>query len=343
MKQQAYQLIEFEGAYYFVDYYDNDHRYLINRRVYLSEQFVEGSPFTKGYYEFGADGKMIIKHGPQADGTFYLNGVKQQAYQLIQFEGDYYFVDYYDGDHRYLRNKNVHLAEEFLVGTDFTPWYYEFDAEGKMIGHTSNIINGRDIGQIPFMTTSDGKDIKEGLLFRGPSLDGIENEITAEKAAPGIDYLKNTFKAKMDMDLRDKNYEFMDVPDALGDDILHKYYGMVFYTEAFTEEGKQIVKEIFVDLANPDNYPIYIHCAHGVDRVGTVCYILEALLGVPESNMAREFMLSITAYGNDILKVRDCINKYEGETLKDRTEAYLLDCGVTQEQIDTIRDIFIGE
>ena len=127
VKQLAYQLIEFEGNYYFINDY---HKYAANKTIYLTAQFLEGTDFKPGYYEFGADGKMIIKNGALSDGFFYLNGVKQLAYQLIEFEGNYYFINDY---HKYAANKTIYLTAQFLEGTDFKAGYYEFDAEGKMI------------------------------------------------------------------------------------------------------------------------------------------------------------------------------------------------------------------
>ena len=127
IKQLAYQLIEFEGDYYFID---DGNKYLVNRKVYLSATFLEGTSFKPDYYEFDAEGKLIIKNGPQADGFFYLNGAKQLAYQLVEFEGDYYFID--DGN-KYLVSRKVYLSAIFLEGTSFKPGYYEFDAEGKMV------------------------------------------------------------------------------------------------------------------------------------------------------------------------------------------------------------------
>ena len=83
-----------------------------------------------GYYEFGADGKMVIKNGADADGYFYLNGVKQKAYRLIEFEGGYYYIAEY---HKYVTGKKVYLAQDVLAGTNFVSGYYEFGADGKMV------------------------------------------------------------------------------------------------------------------------------------------------------------------------------------------------------------------
>ena len=79
---------------------------------------------------FDEDGKMIVKNGPDADGFFYLNGVKQYAYQLIEFEGAYYYVSDY---HRYVKGQRVYLNEKTLEGTPFKPGNFMFDEDGKMI------------------------------------------------------------------------------------------------------------------------------------------------------------------------------------------------------------------
>ncbi len=329
VKQLAYQLVEFEGDYYFIDNYN---KYAVDKTIFLTAQFLEGTDFVPGNFIFDETGKMVLKNGPDADGYFYLKGVKQLAYQLIKYDGDYYFIDNYN---KYSVNKQVELRTQFVKGTDLEPWYYVFGPDGKMVGYTEDAPNARDIGAVPFLTTTDGYDIKEGLLVRGPELDGAE---TGTAHADGAKALMDEFSFKTELDLRGP---IVNAKDVFGDGVDHKYYTMVFYDDAFTAEGKAVVKDIFTELSNPENYPIYMHCAHGIDRVGTVSYILEAVLGVSESNLAKEYMLSVGAYGEKILEVRDGINAYEGATHKDKAEAYLLDCGVTQEQIDTLRSIYL--
>ena len=84
-----------------------------------------------------------------------------------------------------------------------------------------------------------------------------------------------------------------------------------------------------------------MHCTYGTDRAGIVSFILEAVLGVSEENAIREYMLSPTAEKNKILLVRDGINQYDGLTFMERAEAFLLDCGITDEQISSLREIYI--
>ena len=127
VKQLAYQLIEFGGNYYYIG---DAHKYVKAQRVYLNEKTLEGTPFKPGNFMFDEDGKMIVKNGPDTDGFFYLNGVKQYAYQLIEFEGAYYYVSDY---HRYVKGQRVYLNEKTLEGTPFKPGNFMFDEDGKMI------------------------------------------------------------------------------------------------------------------------------------------------------------------------------------------------------------------
>ena len=127
VKQLAYQLVEFEGDYYFISDYN---KYVVNKTMYMEARFLNGTPFKAGYFTFGADGKMLLKNGADADGYFYLNGVKQLAYQLIEFEGNYYFISNYN---KYVADKTMYMESRFLKGTDLKPGYYTFAADGKMI------------------------------------------------------------------------------------------------------------------------------------------------------------------------------------------------------------------
>ncbi len=125
-KQLAYQVIEFEGDYYYIGNY---HKYYVNKRVFIEQKLLEGTSLKPGYYTFGADGKMELKNGPNEDGYFYIKGEKQLAYQVIEFEGEYYYIGNYN---KYYVNKRVFIEQKLLEGTSLKPGYYTFDADGKM-------------------------------------------------------------------------------------------------------------------------------------------------------------------------------------------------------------------
>ena len=108
----------------------------------MSAARLEGTGLKAGYYSFDADGKMIIpvvdepetpvvKHGADADGYFYINGVRQNAYQLVKDDnGNYYFIGDYN---KYIVSKSQYLSAARLEGTGLKAGYYNFDANGKMI------------------------------------------------------------------------------------------------------------------------------------------------------------------------------------------------------------------
>ena len=135
---KRYQLAEYNGDFYFINDGDKIAR---SKKLYLSEQYVEGKTFANGtpipvgLYEFDADGKMIIKHGVYDD-YLYIYGVQQKAYQLVECEGDYYFVN--DG-HKIAKNKKIYLSAKFVEGKYYADGtmvevgYHYFDENGKMI------------------------------------------------------------------------------------------------------------------------------------------------------------------------------------------------------------------
>jgi hypothetical protein len=129
VKQYAYQLIRDDnGDFYFIGDYN---KYVVNKTMYISAARLEGTGLKAGDFAFGADGKMIIKQGANADGYYYINGVKQYAYQLIRDDnGDFYFI----GDHnKYIVNKTMYISAARLEGTGLKAGVYAFDANGKMI------------------------------------------------------------------------------------------------------------------------------------------------------------------------------------------------------------------
>ena len=130
--QKAYQLVEFEGSYYFVNDYNKIFK---NGNLPLGETFTAKYGLPAGTYTFDAQGKMIVKNGVEGD-YLYINGELQRAYQLVEFEGNYYFVNDYN---KILKSKYIYLSNTFVGdvvlpdGSMLEAGYYTFDADGKMV------------------------------------------------------------------------------------------------------------------------------------------------------------------------------------------------------------------
>lgn len=215
-------------------------------------------------------------------------------------------------------------------------------ADTPRILSVDGIYNVRDIGG---WKTADGKEICRGLLYRGSELDGaVQNDYKLTDAER--DEMIMNFGIRTDMDLRSPENS---VPGThvLGASVSHKYYNSSAYTEIFSESGEETMREIFSDPANLEKYPVYPHCTYGADRTGTVCYLLEAILGVGENDLIKEYELTVlvdpTHSRARIEGMIEELKTYEGLTINEKAENFLLSVGVTPEEIGSIKSIFLKE
>ena len=214
-------------------------------------------------------------------------------------------------------------------------------ADTPRILSVDGIVNVRDIGG---WKTEDGRRVKQGLLYRGSELDGsVEKSYTLTDA--GKKTMLEVLKIRSDIDLRPESDNKTGV-NALG--VTRTYHDMQLYGGIFTDKGKAAVKSVFTRFADENTYPAYLHCTYGTDRAGTVSYLLEALLGVSADDIMRDYQLSSLKHKSlwaiDSMKAFDAnFKKLDGDTMSQKAENYLLSIGITQDQISTIRNIFLSE
>lgn len=211
--------------------------------------------------------------------------------------------------------------------------------------------NVRDIGG---WKTEDGKTVKQGLLYRGGEIDGGKNTGHADfcLTTKGIQQLR-ALGIKTDFDLRSESNKVGEY-SILGEDVSRTFYNAEQYEAITLPINAEKERKIFSDLAKPESYPIYLHCTHGVDRAGSTSLILEALLGVSKEDLIRDYELSAFYYnykhvnreydqnGGSVLGLIAALEEYDGESFKDKVASFLLSIGVTQAEIDSIRNIFLG-
>ena len=202
--------------------------------------------------------------------------------------------------------------------------------------------NTRDIGG--YVTVS-GKRVREGLLIRGTEIDGLVESkyfLTDKSAA-------EPFGFRCDLDLREAMLFTGSYKSRLGDNVNHKFYTSPSYGAIFSKEYQNALREIFRDFSDPDNYPMYLHCTYGADRTGTVVFLLQGVLGVSEEDMRFEY--SLTAFMSSGYKDASNLNGIyggfegtNGDTIQDKIVNYLVgEVGVTNEQIESIRTIFLED
>lgn len=218
-------------------------------------------------------------------------------------------------------------------------------AKSNRFIYIEGLNNTRDIGGY---TTLDGKTVKQGMIIRGRELDGlIENTYYLDNK--DVDYVKDEFGFVYDFDLRNNDVFGGNYKSRLGDDVRHKFYNSPAYGAIFNEFNYATLKQIFTDLANKANYPMYLHCTYGADRTGTIVYLLQGILGVPEDKMDMEYALTGYVVHNfaetDAMKVvKSNIQSFEGDTINDKIVNFLVDeVGVTEQEIQSIREILLED
>ena len=200
--------------------------------------------------------------------------------------------------------------------------------------------NVRDIGG---WKTASGKTLRQGLLIRGsePDQQNVSRNQITEK---GIGELLGLLGVRTELDLRTGG-EARLTTRMLGD--LVSYYQLPVFETGISAASSDNLCRIFALLAEPENYPIYLHCTDGVEKTGRFCAVLEALLGMEREDILREYELSGLV---DELSTEGIENELSmlasiasGATLAEKTEAFLLRCGVTAEQIAAVRSIFLTD
>jgi len=239
------------------------------------------------------------------------------------------------------------------------------DAAPRWIKIEGRVENMRDLGG---WRTEDGRRVRQGMAYRGQGLNDNSvngdvkgrNRLTVEDVA----YLTGELGIKTDLDLRTSAEISSLGQSPLGPGVKFIARSSPFYKSIFEDKqgifpegpGKKVMAKNFREFCNPENYPIYFHCIGGADRTGSLAYVLNGVLGVSrhdlevdwESTFYPELPEMCKGYSGDGFWRReqhltDGIAKYGGPdaSWRERIELYLLDCGVTKEEIERFRSIML--
>ena len=216
--------------------------------------------------------------------------------------------------------------------------------------YVSGVTNVRDLGGYHV----DGGVIKQGLIYRT----GRINENSTETLTPkinekGIFTMLNEMKVKSEIDLRYvENNEVGGLTEGVGTlgESVRYYQCPMDYNQPFDGELNDVaLRKVFSILGDKANYPTFFHCSIGTDRTGYIAWLINACLGVNEENLYRDYLFSNFGYIGSKRTVSTIKEKYVelikssgGSSMKEQATNFLLNHGVKQSEIDTLREMMIG-
>ena len=190
--------------------------------------------------------------------------------------------------------------------------------------NSSYVRNIRDLGGWP----ADGGHIAYGKLYRGSRLDDIQNSGNSSAK----DYFLNTLGVRIDIDLRGLP------PGSQGGSGEHdpwystdpiEYHNIKLWHYLVNGPNQFNDNITISDGTSSDQYqyairqiigwlgqgkPVYFHCHGGSDRTGTLAFLIEALLGVSELDLCRDY--EVTYYSGSHRKRDGTAGWYYPELVK---------------------------
>lgn len=237
-----------------------------------------------------------------------------------------------------------------FIGKEYEAWITE-DIPPRVL-NVPRLTNVRDMGG---WKTEDGtKRIRQGLIIRSSALNA-----KSFRGVPGHNYidvrsqqvLVKELGVKTDVDLRwDVEVEGME-RSPLGPDVAWKHHAWSWYKQIGDVSEQVAFAEIFRDLIDTNNLPALVHCVYGRDRTGTLCFILEGILGVSDDDKFKDWEASAFWFNDTKFNHQMCIDDltnwlkatYTSRSLNEDCVAYAKACGLTDEELQAFRQTMLED
>lgn len=228
----------------------------------------------------------------------------------------------------------------------------------RMIDGGGNTFNIRDLGG----WTCDGGSLKYGLVFRGCELNDNNSGLAIDLTLEQISMFRDFLDIRDEIDLRgnigiDNELNGDDDIPGTADDITASALGNGVGYALFRINGyganNNTQKARYagaIDRVIEDSvkaHACYVHCVEGADRTGTICALIEGLCGVSQSDIDKDYELT-TMCGRTRVRTNNSwttfinlITAMPGTYFRDKVVAYVLQLGVTIENINALRRALI--
>lgn len=211
----------------------------------------------------------------------------------------------------------------------------------------NSLFNIRDIGG---WSTEDGHKLKYNAIFRGCRPDDIteaDRSMMVGLLGLNVDIDLSETSGTQTVSAFGENVEVVD-----WDDIIVKWYYFSSASEIASSKTKLVAQLSSLLSILQEGKVIYLHCYGGADRTGVSMMNLEAILGVTEDEMMKDYELtSFSTYGirersdatNDhpMQYVIPLVKACEGANLSEKWINWLSDSGLTTEMVTALREIML--
>ena len=189
----------------------------------------------------------------------------------------------------------------------------------------------------------DGRRVRQGRVFRCSQLNRESSFIADGNRGFYLDELG----IKTDLDFRSGSQLYGITSSPLGPSVAFVNAQIGSYTGLF--DSPTAFKKTFDAFLDEANYPIVFHCAAGQDRTGVVAFLLNAILGVDEEELIKDW--EVTAFWNGSVDFCHAnLDKfYEtlatkangGETVQEQAVNAVLNTGYTMADVEKFRALML--
>ena len=227
------------------------------------------------------------------------------------------------------------------------------DATPRLIAMPA--FNFRDLGG---GVNAEGRKVRQGLIYRGQATHG--RSLFNGSVETDLDELRwfyvDMLGIRTELDLRgedeakeaDEKYNHIGL-EKVG--CRHVFHGVWPYHISHPEMVPKFA-EIIREFTQRENYPIYFHCAVGSDRTGTIGVMIDGILGRTDEQIYDDYELP--TFNQNLARLRYCrkaagmfseldpkTSKRGGKSIAENVIVYLHGIGITDAEIEAIRDIML--
>ena len=206
------------------------------------------------------------------------------------------------------------------------------------------LTNVRDCGG---WLLDNGKRRKFNMIFRGGQLEpwtGLPHgsSLNAQGEKAWID-----LKIKTDLDLRGDGEAVLPEEITSYKKLPSTAYATWQETGIFSPQTMAQTRKIFEFFSDETVYPVYMHCAGGGDRTGTIAFLLGAMLGMGYDDLITDYEYSNLSVSGERCRHSKVWRAFEeklkefapGEPVKTQVINYLHACGISSDTLAKIADI----